>query len=82
MVLNENMSEVLTHIIQVQPEIAELMRDEHCEEEELCSQLVRRYRETEDLETRKLIMEFMQDAGYTWLRRLFTRDTDGLDVAA
>lgn len=82
MVFNEDMSEVLTHIIQVQPDIAELMHDECCEEDQLCTQLVHRYRETEDLETRKLIMEFMQGAGYSWLRKLFTRENASVDVAA
>lgn len=82
MVINEDMSEVLTHIFQVQPEIAELMQDERCEEEELCARLVHHYRETDDLATRKLIMEFMQGAGYSWLRKLFVRDNHEIEVAA
>jgi hypothetical protein len=82
MVFNENMAEMLAHLIQRLPDLADFLRDEHYEEAILCQQLVVHYRETEDLVTRKLIMEFMQEAGYSWLRKLFIRGYEPFGVAA
>jgi len=42
---------------------------------ELGNALIRVYLNTQSLETRELITEFMTEAGVVWLRKLLTRDT-------
>lgn len=81
MIISDHMAEILPHIIQKQPALANIVCDKSLSESQLGPELVTTYRETEDLETRKLIMEFMQEAGYVWLRKLFTRDDVPVNIS-
>ena len=42
---------------------------------ELGNCLIKLYYESKNLQTRELIVEFMQEAGVVWQRKLFMRDT-------
>ena len=41
------------------------------------NQLIKFYYHTSDKEARQLVIEFMQEAGFEWTRKLIMRETDG-----
>ncbi len=74
MTISDMMTETLAKIIQRHNELGTFVQDSRPSDEQIALRLIKIYRETDDLESRQLIMEFMTDAGYAWLRKLFTRD--------
>ena len=73
MILSENMIEYLEAIEAAAPKkISDIM---NLEVNQLGNSLIDFYYSTSDLETRKLITQFMDEAGIEWMRKLITRDT-------
>ena len=74
MKVNETMIGLLQKIISKEPEHAHSLTEDDFISEDVGVELIQIYQATSNLETRELITGFMQGAGYTWLRRLVTRD--------
>lgn len=74
MKVNETMIGLLQKIISKEPEHAQSLTEDDFISEDVGVELIQIYQATSNLETRELITGFMQEAGYTWLRRLVTRD--------
>ena len=73
MKLSENMIENLYAIEEVEPQqVSTIM---NLPLNELCNSLIDVYYGTSNLEARKLITSFMNEAGIEWMRKLLTRDT-------
>lgn len=75
MIVNATMAAILQQILDVEPKFQESLTDNNFINSDAGIELIEIYANTEKLETRKLITNFMQEAGYTWLRKLLTRDT-------
>ena len=75
MIPNTAMIHLLHKIINEEPQHARSLIENDFVAEEAGNELIQIYSNTENLKTRKLITNFMQEAGYTWLRKLLTRDT-------
>jgi len=72
MILNEAMVEILRAIRRIEvPEISKML---DVPVPELGNCLIYVYCNTENLTTRELITEFMEEAGPVWVRKLMTRD--------
>lgn len=76
MKLSENMIESLREIKQIEPSRKTNKLDVSMKK--LGISLIDLYYSTKNIRTRELIMSFMNDAGYHWLRKLVTRDTSPL----
>jgi len=74
--INNRMIELLEKIITTEPEYEQSLIEDEFVTQDLGSELIGIYHSTTNLETRELITGFMQEAGYTWLRRLMTRDAE------
>ncbi len=71
---NITMIQLLNKIVSKEPQVeANLIEDDFIAAE-AGNELIQLYSVTENLETRELITDFMKEAGYTWLRKLLTRD--------
>ena len=71
---NTTMIQLLHKIVSKEPQVeANLIEDDFIAVE-AGNELIQLYSVTENLETRELITDFMKEAGYTWLRKLLTRD--------
>lgn len=81
MMITDSMSDQLSKIVKRAPKTGKLVRGGSLTDEQIAQELIELYRKTEDLDIRQSIMEFMTDAGYVWLRKLFTRD-DMADLVA
>ena len=75
MILNTAMIHLLHKIVDQEPQYGQSLIDDEYVSVEAGNELIQIYSETENLQTRELITNFMQEAGYTWLRKLLTRDT-------
>ena len=75
MILNTAMIHLLHKIVDQEPQYGQSLIDDDYVSVEAGNELIQIYSETENLQTRELITNFMQEAGYTWLRKLLTRDT-------
>jgi len=75
MILNTAMIHLLHKIVDEEPQYGQSLIDDEYVSVEAGNELIQIYSETENLQTRELITNFMQEAGYTWLRKLLTRDT-------
>ncbi len=75
MIVNSAMVTILKQILDVEPKYQESLLSNDFITNDAGIELIEIYANTEKLETRKLITNFMQEAGYTWLRKLHTRDT-------
>ena len=75
MILNTAMIHLLHKIVDEEPQYGQNLIDDEYVSVEAGNELIQIYSETENLQTRELITNFMQEAGYTWLRKLLTRDT-------
>ena len=75
MILNTAMIHLLHKIVDQEPQYGQSLIDDDYVSVEAGNELIQIYSETENLQTRELITKFMQEAGYTWLRKLLTRDT-------
>jgi len=73
--INSRMIELLEKIINKEPEYEQSLIEDDFVTQDLGAELIDIYHSTSNLETRELITGFMQEAGYTWLRRLMTRDS-------
>lgn len=81
MIITDSMTEYLSKIIQRAPQLNDRVNGGNLSDEQIAKELIDLYRATDDLDVRQNIMEFMTDAGYVWLRKLFTRD-DTVETAA
>jgi len=71
---NTTMIHLLQKIVSKEPQYeANLIEDDFIAVE-AGNELIQLYSVTENLETRELITNFMKEAGYSWLRKLLTRD--------
>lgn len=75
MIVNSAMVAILRQILDAEPNYQESLTNENFLNNAAGIELIEIYANTEKLETRKLITNFMSEAGYTWLRKLLTRDT-------
>ena len=82
MIVDKNMADILDRIVTKQPTFKENLHDAELVSPVVCCGLINLYKETYDLETRVLITEFMQSAGYPWLRKLVMRDPTPVSIAA
>ncbi|NNC99637.1 MAG: hypothetical protein HKN85_05605 [Gammaproteobacteria bacterium] len=83
MIVSKNMQDLLGKIISKQPSYEDVLHDEDgVASPVVCCTLINLYIETQDLETRVLITEFMEQAGYPWLRKLVTRDPTPVSVVS
>ncbi|NND00638.1 MAG: hypothetical protein HKN85_10695 [Gammaproteobacteria bacterium] len=74
MIVNRNMHHILRKIRRKQPAYEEALNGANILSPVICCTLINLYTETQNLETRELITEFMEQAGYPWLRKLVMRD--------
>jgi len=72
---NTTMIHLLNKIVSEEPQYEHSLIQDEFISAEAGNELIEIYSVTENLETRKLITNFMKEAGYTWLRKLVTRDT-------
>ena len=79
MVLSENMVENLYAIEEVEPQQASIIMNLPLNE--LGNSLIDVYYGTSNLEARKLITDFMNEAGIEWMRKLLTRDTSPVETS-
>ena len=75
MIVNSAMVAILRQILDAEPNYQESLTNENFINNDAGIELIEIYANTEKLEIRKLITNFMSEAGYTWLRKLLTRDT-------
>lgn len=80
MKINSIMLELLQQIISEEPQHENSLTEDDFVSQEVGAELIQIYHSTSDLETRELITGFMREAGYTWLRRLLTKDMGQLAV--
>jgi len=74
MKINATMLELLQQIITEEPQHENSLTDDDFVSQEVGVELIQIYHSTTNLEIRELITGFMHEAGYTWLRRLVTKD--------
>jgi len=75
MIANTTMIHLLQKIVDQEPQYERNLIENDFIADEAGNELIQIYSNTENLKTRQLITNFMQEAGYTWLRKLLTRDT-------
>lgn len=75
MIANTAMIHLLHKIVDQEPQYEQNLIQNDFIADQAGNELIQIYSNTENLKTRKLITNFMQEAGYTWLRKLLTRDT-------
>ena len=80
MKINATMLELLQQIITEEPQHENSLTDDDFVSQEVGVELIQIYHSTTSLEIRELITGFMHEAGYTWLRRLVTKDMGQLAV--
>jgi len=71
MIANTTMIHLLQKIVDQEPQYERNLIENDFIADEAGNELIQIYSNTENLKTR----HFMQEAGYTWLRKLLTRDT-------
>lgn len=76
MKVNDNMVGLLQKIMSREPEYEHSLTEDDYISEDVGAELIEIYQSTSNLETRELITGFMHEAGYTWLRRLMTRNAE------
>lgn len=77
MIINHTMLEILDEIRNIEPR--RKVRRLDVSADEIGNRMIDYYYETTSLETRDLIHEFLQEAGFKWMKKLITRDTDPVD---
>jgi len=75
MIANTTMIHLLQKIVDQEPQYERNLIENDFIADEAGNELIQIYSNTENLKTRQLITNFMQEAGYTRLRKLLTRDT-------
>ena len=75
MIANTTMIHLLNKIVDQEPQYERNLIENEFIADEAGNELIHIYSDTENLKTRELITNFMQEAGHTWLRKLLTRDT-------
>lgn len=75
--INHTMSDLLNEIKTIEPR--RKVRRLNVPVDEIGNQLIDYYYQTPSLETRALIRDFMEQAGFHWLKKLITRDTGSVD---
>ena len=75
MIANTAMIHLLHKIVDQEPQYEQNLIQNDFIADQAGNELIQIYSNTENLKTRKLITNFMQEAGYIWLRKLLTRDT-------
>lgn len=75
MIANTTMIHLLNKIVDQEPQYERSLIENDFIADEAGNELISIYSDTENLKTRELITNFMQEAGHTWLRKLLTRDT-------
>ena len=80
MKINSTMLELLQKIITEEPQHENSLTEDDFVSQEVGVELIQIYHSTTNLEIRELITGFMHEAGYTWLRRLVTKDMGQLAV--
>jgi len=75
MIMNSTMISILQEILDIEPEHEDSLIEDEFISDDAGVELIEIYANTEKLKTRELITDFMKEAGYTWLRKLITRDT-------
>ena len=78
MIINNAMINILGQILDVEPKFEESLIEDDFISSDAGIELIEIYANTEKLEIRKLITDFMSEAGYPWLHKLVTRDTQAL----
>jgi len=78
MILSENMVDNLYAIEEVEPQRVSTIMNQPLNE--LGNSLIEFYYATSNLEARKLITDFMNEAGIEWMRKLLTRDTSPVET--
>jgi len=73
MKLSQNMIEVVHEIKRIEP--FKKTNRLNVSVKELGLRMIDLYYSTQNVRTRELIMSFMEDAGFNWIRKLITRDT-------
>ena len=81
MKINSTMLELLQQIITEEPQHENSLTEDDFVSQEVGVELIQIYHSTSNLEIRELITGFMHEAGYTWLRRLVTKDMGQLATA-
>ncbi|NNC98561.1 MAG: hypothetical protein HKN85_00105 [Gammaproteobacteria bacterium] len=74
MTVNNYMHTLLSRIICKQPAYEYALSETELSSPVVSSTLINMYSETQDAETKELIIEFMEEAGSSWLRNLIIRD--------
>lgn len=76
MTVNTQMANLLVQILNNEPHFERSLLGDGEHVSDIGSALIKLYTETESFRTQKMITQFMTEAGYSWLRRLVTRDSD------
>jgi hypothetical protein len=74
--INQAMISILQEISELEP--MRQTRGLHAAKEDIGNKLIEIYYRTDSLRSRELIMSFMDHAGFNWVRKLITRDTDNV----
>ena len=75
--ISNTMLELLNKIRSIEP--SRKTRGLDIADDEIGNQLIDFYYQTSALETRSLIREFMEHAGFIWVKKLITKDTNPVD---
>ena len=79
MKITQTMLGILQEIRQIEPR--RRVRALNVPVSQIGNQLINYYYGTSNLETRQLIREFMEEAGFVWTKKLITRDTLPVEAA-
>jgi len=82
MKINDTMIDLLQKILNEEPEHENSLIEDDFVSQEVGVELIQIYHSTTNLQMRELITGFMHEAGYTWLRRLLTKDMGRQQVVA
>lgn len=78
--ISQTMLEILNEIAVLEP--AGRARFGKVAPQQLGVELIKHYYKTETLRTRELILAFMDHAGFEWVKKLLTRDTEPMPQRA
>jgi len=76
MTVNTEMANILVQILNNEPAFENSLLGDGEQVTDISTALVELYTETDSFDTQKLITRFMTEAGYKWLRKLVTRNSE------